>query len=213
MFRPSYHPRLELIVGPMFSGKSAELVRRARLAEIAHQRVQVFRPLTDTRTPEQAVFSRNGTQVAARTVVGVRELIQSLADDVEVVGFDEAQFFEADLADAVQYLLVHGKRIIVAALDLDFASRPFGAIPSLLALADTVDKLTAVCQRCHSLFATRTQRLVDGAPATVDSPVVLVDDAPTEQAHVAYEARCIDCYQPPTSGPWFQPSYWEVTGT
>ena len=201
--------RLEVVVGPMYSGKSAELVRRVRLAEIARMPVRVFRPRVDTRTAEEVVFSRNGTRVAARLVASTAELFRHLPRDVAVVGLDEAQFFPEDIVEAVGFLLARGTRIVVAGLDLDFAGRPFGPMPTLLALADTVDKLTAVCMKCHSLYATRTQRLVGGAPATVDSPQVLVDDLQGHSAVTSYEARCLACYQPPAS-PDFQPSYWEA---
>lgn len=215
------HPRLEVVAGPMFSGKSAELVRRVRLAEIARLDVRVFRPVTDTRSTEEIVFSRNGTQVGARLVAGMADLFRHLPACVEVVGIDEAQFFGDDLVDAVRYLLATGRRVIVAGLDLDFAGRPFGPMPALLALADTVDKLTAVCMQCHSLAATRTQRLVGGRPATVDSPQVLVDAPAAEaapeanaevgaEAGATYEARCVDCYQPPASAFATQQSYWST---
>ena len=192
----------------MYSGKSAELVRRITLAQIARMSVRVFRPRTDTRTAEEIVFSRNGTQVSARVVADVREMFRHMPSEVEVVGLDEAQFFPDDLGDAVRELLARGTRVIAAGLDLDFAGRPFGPLPNLLALADTVDKLTAVCMKCHSLYATRTQRLVNGEPASVDSPQVVVEHDVSE---TTYEARCIGCYQPPPS-PNVQPSYWSSVG-
>jgi thymidine kinase len=203
------HPRLEVIVGPMYSGKSAELVRRVTLAQIARLTVRVFRPRTDTRTAEEIVFSRNGTQVSARVVADVREMFRHLPAEVDVVGLDEAQFFPDDLGDAVSELLGRGIRVIAAGLDLDFAGRPFGPLPILLALADTVDKLTAVCMKCHSLYATRTQRLVNGEPAGADSPRVVVELG--AESETTYEARCVACYQPPPR-PNLQPSYWSSAG-
>jgi thymidine kinase len=189
----------------MYSGKSAELVRRVTLATIARLNVRVFRPRTDTRTAEEIVFSRNGTQVGARIVADVREMFRHMPREVEVVGLDEAQFFPDDLPDAVRELLSRGTRVIAAGLDLDFACRPFGPLPTLLAMADTVDKLTAVCMKCHSLYATRTQRLVNGQPASVDSPQVVVELQTTPET--TYEARCAACYEPPASLS-VQPSYW-----
>jgi thymidine kinase len=111
-----------------------------------------------------------------------------------VVAVDESEFFDDSLEAVVRRLLDESRRVIVAALDLDFAAQPFGPVPRLLALADSVDKLTAVCMACHSLFATRTQRLINGEPARADSPLIVVDQS---DAHVEYQARCLACYQPP----------------
>ncbi len=187
---------LELIVGPMFSGKSEELIRRVRRAMIAEQQVQVFYPAQDIRANNGAISSRNGLTVVAEQVKGIadcRNRLLSLPHLPEVIAFDEAQFFDAGLAPLVEELIGNGVRVIVAALDLDFAGRPFGlAIPHLLAMADRVDKLTAVCAVCGSEAAVRSQRLVDGLPATKDSPLVLVGDRAE-----GYEARCLRCYEPP----------------
>lgn len=188
------YPRLEVITGPMFSGKTTELVRRVTLAEIARMQVRVFRPATDTRTVGEILVSRMGTQAGARLVADSAEMVRCIGAEAEVVALDEAQFFGLDLPNLVRLLVADGKRVIVAGLDLDFAARPFGPMAELLALADTVDKLTAVCTACHSLYATRTQRLVNGAPASVDSPQVVVDHSSLD---VTYEARCIACYVPP----------------
>ncbi len=188
---------LEMIVGPMFSGKSEELIRRVRRAMIAEQDVKVFYPAQDTRTNSGSITSRNGLTVVAEqagTSGECRARLFSLPSLPEVVAFDEAQFFDAGLVSLVEELIASSVRVIVAALDLDFAGRPFGpAIPHLLALADRVDKLTAVCAVCGSEAAVRSQRLVDGRPATKDSPLVLVGDAAE-----GYEARCLRCYEPPT---------------
>jgi len=187
---------LEMIVGPMFSGKSEELIRRVRRAMIAEQAVKVFSPMQDTRTSNGSITSRNGLTVVAEQVGGpdsCRDRLLSLAQLPDVVAFDEAQFFDTGLTALVEELLASKVRVIVAALDLDFAGRPFGAaIPHLLALADRVDKLTAVCAVCGSEAAVRTQRLVDGRPATKESPLVLVGDSAE-----GYEARCLRCYEPP----------------
>lgn len=187
---------LEMIVGPMFSGKSEELIRRVRRAMIAEQQVQVFYPAQDTRANNGSIASRNGLTVVAEQVAAIadcRDRLFSLPHLPDVVGFDEAQFFDAGLVPLVEELLVNGVRVIIAALDLDFAGRPFGpVIPHLLAMADRVDKLTAVCAVCGSEAAVRSQRLVDGRPATKDSPLVLVGDSAE-----GYEARCLRCYEPP----------------
>ncbi len=187
---------LELIVGPMFSGKSEELIRRVRRAMIAEQRVQVFYPAQDTRANPGSIISRNGLALVAEQVEQIedcRARLFACPDLPEVVAFDEAQFFDAGLVPLVEDLIGGGVRVIVAALDLDFAGRPFGpVIPQLLAMADRVDKLTAVCAVCGSEAAVRSQRLVDGRPATKDSPLVLVGDSAE-----GYEARCLRCYEPP----------------
>lgn len=187
---------LEMIVGPMFSGKSEELIRRVRRALIAEQQVQVFSPVQDTRANNGSIISRNGMTVTAEQVGKIadcRERLRALPHLPDVIAFDEAQFFDADLVPLIEELIGDGVRVIVAALDLDFAGRPFGAvIPPLLAIADRVDKLTAVCAVCGSEAAVRSQRLVDGRPATKDSPLVLVGDTAE-----GYEARCLRCYEPP----------------
>lgn len=187
---------LEMIVGPMFSGKSEELIRRVRRALIAEQDVQVFYPAQDTRANNGSIFSRNGLTVTAeqvRKIADCHERLFALPRLPDVIAFDEAQFFDAELVPLIETLIGSGVRVIVAALDLDFAGRPFGVvIPSLLAIADRVDKLTAVCAVCGSEAATRSQRLVNGRPATKDSPLVLVGDSAE-----GYEARCMRCYEPP----------------
>lgn len=185
------HARLEVITGPMFCGKTEELIRRVRRAEIGRLGVQIFYPARDTRPPRQRVLSRNGLAVDAAQVQCAGEILARVEAGTDLVAVDEAQFFEAELVEVVTALVDSGRRVIVAGLDLDFAARPFGPIPALLALADRVDKLTAVCMRCGSAFATRTQRLIDGAPAGKDSPQILIGDREW------YEARCHDCYQPP----------------
>jgi thymidine kinase len=194
--RPHVH-YLEMIVGPMFSGKSEELIRRVRRAMIAEQEVKVFYPAQDTRTNNGSITSRNGMAVMAEQMAATstcRDLLLSLPQLPEVVAFDEAQFFDAGLVALAEELIANNVRVIVAALDLDFAGRPFGpAIPHLLAIADRVDKLTAVCAVCGSEAAVRTQRLVDGLPATKESPLVLVGDSAE-----GYEARCLRCYEPPS---------------
>ncbi|HEY7125101.1 MAG TPA: thymidine kinase [Ktedonobacterales bacterium] len=187
---------LEMIVGPMFSGKSEELIRRVRRAMIAEQQVQLFYPAQDSRVQSGSIASRNGLNLHAEQAASInacRRHLRALPKLPDVVGFDEAQFFDGDLVGLVDELVAQDVRVIVAALDLDFAGRPFGlAIPHLLAIADRVDKLTAVCTVCGSEAAVRTQRLVDGRPATKESPLILVGDSAE-----GYEARCLRCYEPP----------------
>ncbi|WP_216319608.1 thymidine kinase [Deinococcus aestuarii] len=195
MLKSPYHGgHLEVIVGPMFSGKSEELIRRLTRAVIARQRVAVFKPALDRRYHAAHVASHAGRSieaVAVRDACAVRahlagEGVLLAAPDhtlPEVVGIDEAQFFGPDLGPLVLELAQAGVRVILAGLDLDFRAEPFGCIPDLLARAESVEKLTAICTVCGAP-ATRSQRLIGGEPARYDDPVVLVG------AQESYEARC-----------------------
>lgn len=165
----------------MFSGKSEELVRRLRRAIIARQRVQVFKPGADTRSNEEQVTTRDNRQIAAISVATSRELLTRLDSAVDVVGIDEAQFFDPELADAVNELADRGLRVIVAGLDMDYRRRPFGPMPAILTMAEYVDKMHAVCVCCGEP-AHYSQRIAGGEEQ------VLVGD--TE----SYEARCRACY-------------------
>jgi len=181
---------LELIVGPMFSGKSEELIRRVTRTFIAKQRVQVFKPDLDTRYDAVAVASHNGRTLEAFAIRDVEEMRGRLEPDTQVVAVDEGQFLSGELVRFACDLAEGGKRVIVAGLDLDFRGEPFGPIPELLARAEAVDKLTAVCVRCGAP-ATRTQRLIGGHPAHYDDPVILVG------ASESYEKRCRACHRVP----------------
>jgi thymidine kinase len=178
---------LEVICGPMFSGKSEEMIRRLRRAEIAGQRVGIFKPQIDARYAEDDVVSHAGARMRAVPVTCVRELLWR-ANAYEVVGIDEVQFFDGLIVSAALDLAKRGKRVIAAGLDQDFRRLPFGPMPELLAHAEFVDKLQAVCQRCGD-SATTTQRLVDGLPAPYSGATVVVGAA--EQ----YEARCRACHE------------------
>ena len=167
----------------MFSGKSEELVRRLRRAVIGRQNVAVFKPATDTRSHPERVVTRDDRAIDALSVGSSEELLRRVDDDVDVVGIDEAQFFDDDLVTAVNRLADAGVRVIVAGLDLDFQRRPFGPMPSLLTLAEYVDKMHAVCVVCGDP-AHYSQRIAGGEEQ------VLVGDTET------YEARCRSCYEP-----------------
>jgi len=180
---------LEVVVGPMFSGKSEELIRRVTRALIARQAVQVFKPAIDDRYDAVAVASHAGRTLEAQPVDDSEGLRRQLRGATEVIAIDEAQFFDDMLPDLVQDLADDGKRIIVAGLDLDFRAEPFGPLPILLARAEHVEKLTAIC-RCGRA-ATRTQRLIGGHPAHYDDPVILVG------AKERYEPRCRSCHRVP----------------
>jgi thymidine kinase len=179
----------------MFSGKTEELIRRLRRAVIARQKVQVFKPGIDTRYDEQKVTSHNGMDFEARPVTSPADILKDLDDDTTVIAIDEVQFFEPDVIGVCEALADQGKRVICAGLDTDFRGVPFGPIPDLLARAEHVDKLHAICIVCGE-EASRTQRLIDGIPAAFDDPVVLVG------ASEVYEARCREHHQvrPPRSG-------------
>jgi thymidine kinase len=177
---------LEVITGPMFSGKTDELIRRLRRARIARQKTQVFFPAIDSRHAgyEYAkVTSHAGTEFDATPVRSGGEILGAVEDDTRVVAIDEAQFFDDDILSVVKRLVDSGARVIVSGLDTDFRGEPFGPIPFLMAQAERIDKLQAICTVCGEP-ASRTQRLRSGKPATVHDPVVLVGDSEM------YEARC-----------------------
>ncbi|HVS16050.1 MAG TPA: thymidine kinase [Thermoanaerobaculia bacterium] len=174
---------IEVITGGMFSGKSEELVRRLRRALIAKQRVQVFQHQADTRAASERLVTRDNRAFDAITVCSASELRERLAFGVEVIGIDEAQFFERDLVPLLQELADLGLRIIIAGLDQDYMRRPFGLMPELLAIAEYVDKMHAVCVRCGAP-AQYSQRIAGG-----DEQVEVGDDE-------SYEARCRRCYEP-----------------
>ncbi|MBI5878496.1 MAG: thymidine kinase [Chloroflexi bacterium] len=174
---------IELICGSMFSGKSEELIRRIKRAAIARQKVQVFKPAIDKRYGEDSVSSHSGATVDAVSVQSAAEILQLVAPDTDVVAIDEVQFFDWSISDVCNALADRGKRIILAGLDLDFRGEPFGPMPLLMAQAEEVEKLHAICMECGAP-ATRTQRLINGKPASYDDPIILVG------ASEAYQARC-----------------------
>jgi thymidine kinase len=179
---------IEVIAGPMFSGKSEELIRRVRRALIARQSVLVFKPRLDNRYHESHVVSHDGKQVAAIPVESAAEMEAHLDPLPQVVAVDEAQFLDRGLLSLVERLAAQGVRVILAGLDLDFRGEPFGLMPELLARAEFVEKLSAICPRCGAP-ATRTQRLVNGKPARYSDPVILVG------AEEHYEPRCRACHE------------------
>jgi thymidine kinase len=174
--------QIEVITGGMFSGKSEELLRRLRRAIIARQQVQVFKPAADNRHRPERVVTRDLREVSAHSVRDSRELSDSLQPDVQVVGIDEAQFFDEGLVELATLLADRGVRVIVAGLDQDFMRRPFGPMPALLSLAEFVDKMHAICVVCGSP-AHFTQRTAGG------EELVQVGDGES------YEARCRACYE------------------
>lgn len=182
------HGMLEVICGPMFSGKSEELIRRLRRAKIAQQKVITFKPQLDNRYALEYVVSHDGNKVEARPLLNVTEIIDIVnATNASVIGIDETQFFSQEIVGVICQLINQQRRVIVAGLDLDFRGTPFGCMPLLLAIADKVTKLQAICTQCgHD--AHFTQRLVNGDPARFDDPIILIG------AQEAYQARCRGCY-------------------
>lgn len=174
---------IEVICGSMFSGKSEELIRRVRRVQIARKKVQIFKPLLDNRYHVQYIYSHNGSKLKATCIENPEEILKVVKHDIEVIAIDEAQFFDDRIIEVCQILANQGKRVIVAGLDQDFRGEPFGPIPALLAIAEYVDKLQAICMVCGRP-ATRTQRLVNGKPADYNDPTILIG------AKESYEARC-----------------------
>ena len=172
----------------MFSGKTEELIRRVRRAQIARQKVQVFKHSLDARYAEREVASHNGLQLEAVPVENSAQLRALIAPETTVVAIDEGQFFDEGLVPLCEELADRGLRVIVAGLDLDFRGEPFGPMPQLMARAERVDKLQAICVVCGGP-ASRTQRLINGQPAAYDDPVILVG------ADEVYQARCRGCHQ------------------
>lgn len=181
---------VEVIVGSMFSGKTDELIRRLRRATIARQKVQVFKPAIDNRYNESKVTSHAGNDFDAWPIRSSAEIFSNLSPETTVVAIDEAQFFDHEIISIIQQLADRGLRVIIAGLDTDFRGEPFGPIPTLMAQAEQVDKLHAICMVCGE-EASRTQRLVNGKPARYDDPVVIIG------ASELYEARCREHHEVP----------------
>jgi len=177
------HGWIEVITGSMFSGKSEELIRRLRRAQIARQKVQTFKPLVDDRFSEDHIVSHSDMRIGSRCVKSSAELVTCVDEDTEVVGIDEGQFFDANLPAACNALADRGKRVIVAGLDQDYLGRPFEPMPQLLAIAEYITKTLAICVVCGDP-ANHTQRLV----ASSDRVLVGADGL--------YEARCRHCFDP-----------------
>jgi thymidine kinase len=182
---------IEVIAGVMFSGKSEELIRRVRRAIIARKRVQVFKSHLDGRYAGiYAISSHDGRTVEAVPVDSSAQIAQCLDPMAQVVAIDEAQFLDSSIVDIATSLAARGRRVIMAGTDTDFRGEPFGPMPSLMAVAEVVDKLHAICVLCGAP-ASRNQRLVEGRPARYDSPVIQIG------GQESYEARCRACHQVP----------------
>ncbi|HLG06931.1 MAG TPA: thymidine kinase [Gemmatimonadales bacterium] len=191
MYNLSRPGTIEVITGVMFSGKSEELLRRVRRALIARRKVQVFKSHLDERYGGlYRVSSHSGIEFEATPVDGAAEIMRQVRADTELVAIDEAQFLDRDIVELVTMLAGRGIRVIVAGTDTDFRGEPFGMMGDLMAIAEEVEKLSAICVVCGDL-ACRNQRLVDGKPARYDAPTILVGGSD------AYEARCRRCHRVP----------------
>ena len=178
---------IEVIVGSMFSGKSEELIRRLRRAQIARQRVQIFKPAIDDRYATDQIVSHSEMRIPSRAVASARELLAAVAPETEVIGIDEGQFFDQELPMVCDTLANEGKRVIIAGLDQDYLGKPFEPMPQLLAIAEYITKTHAICMVCGNP-ANHTQRLV----ASGDRVLV--------GAQGVYEARCRVCFDPLLAG-------------
>ncbi|MGE0009988.1 MAG: thymidine kinase [Candidatus Babeliales bacterium] len=179
---------LEIICGSMFSGKSEELIRRLKRAELAKQNVLVFKHSLDNRSTIEYVVSHCGSKLKAIPLEKPQDILELTTSNVTVVGIDEVQFFDMSIIQVICDLVNRGKRVLVAGLDLDFRGKPFGCIPTLMAIADNVTKLQAICIHCGK-NAHFTQRLVNGKPARHDDPLIVIG------AEEQYQARCRSCHQ------------------
>jgi thymidine kinase len=188
---------VEVITGSMFSGKSEELIRRLRRAIIAKQRVQVFKPALDDRYTAAQVVSHSRWRLEAERVHKAAEILEKVDPRTEVVGIDEAQFFDEELVTICGHMADLGKRIIVAGLDMDFRGEPFGPMPKLLAVAEEVEKVHAICARC-------------GAPASYTQRLTQAQEQVVVGAAETYEARCRRCFDP--GGPEAQPELFPPDG-
>ena len=174
---------IEVVCGPMFSGKSEELIRRLRRAKIARKRVQVFKPVIDTRYSVSDIVSHGAQRLPSETISSAKEILSKLDNRTQVVGIDESNFFGDDLVEVAQQLADADKQVIIAGLDTDYMGRPFHPMPALLAIAESITKTLAICVRCGNL-AKHTQRLVESEALIVVGAAEM------------YEARCRRCFEP-----------------
>lgn len=183
--------RLEVVCGSMFSGKTEELMRRLRRAEYARQNVLTIKHKIDNRKGHAYIASHDGRErlafVASENTNSIERILELANKNIDVVGIDEVQFFPKEIVPVICKLVDQGKRVVTAGLDLDFRGEPFSVMPTLLAIADSVLKLKAICMACGQ-NAHYTQRIINGKPADYDDPIILIG------AEECYEARCRDCY-------------------
>jgi len=179
---------IEVITGPMFAGKTEELLRRVKRLEYAKKNIVVFKPLMDDRFSESEVVSHNNTRTKSVNIAMAIQIFEHIDNHTDVVAIDEVQFLDHEAVGIIEYLASRGIRVILSGLDKDFRGEPFSFMPKLLSLAEYVTKLTAICVKCGRP-ATRTQRIVNGKPARYIDPIVLIG------AEESYEARCRTCHK------------------
>ena len=187
MYRPVNHGYIELVIGPMYSGKSEELIRILKRAKIAKQNIVVFKPQIDDRYSNEDVVSHSGESIHAIPINKAKEIYDYIDSNTQVVGIDEVQFFDDEVVDIAIDLADKGIRVIAAGLDMDFKGEPFGPTPRLLAVSEFIDKIQSICSVCGQP-ATRSQRLINGEPARYNDPIIQVG------AVESYEARCRKCH-------------------
>lgn len=182
---------IEVIAGGMYAGKTEELCRRIRRIQYAKKQVISFKPIIDNRYGLHEIISHNNTRVKSIAVASSKEIYENIGDDLPyAIAIDEIQFFDEGIVDVCEHYANKGVRIICAGLDMDFRGEPFGVMPQILARAECVTKLNAICQVCGGV-ATRTQRIINGKPAYYEDPIILVG------AHEQYVARCRTCHEVP----------------
>ena len=181
---------IEVITGPMYAGKTEELIRRVKRLEFAKQNIVVFKPKIDNRYADNEVVSHNNSRTRSVNITKASEILDYVNDDTDVVAIDEIQFLDEEVIPICEHLADSGIRVIVSGLDRNFRGEPFSFMPTLLSLAEDVTKLTAICVVCHTP-ATRTQRIINGKPAHYNDPIILVG------AKDSYEARCRHCHEVP----------------
>ncbi len=181
---------IEVVCGPMFAGKTEELIRRIKRLEYAKQNVLVFKPVIDNRYAKEEIVSHNLSKKPSIIIDKSMEILTHIQDDTNAVVIDEVQFFDEDIVDIAESLANKGIRVIVGGLDLDYRGEPFGPMPKLLARAEFITKLTAICVK-SGLPATRTQRIIDGKPANYNDPIILVG------ANESYEPRARQYHEVP----------------
>ena len=179
---------IEVITGPMFAGKTEELLRRVKRLEYAKKNIVVFKPLMDNRFSQSEVVSHNNNRTKSVNISFASQIFDFIDHETDVVAIDEVQFLDSEAAGIIEYLATQKIRVIVSGLDKDFRGEPFSFMPRLLSLAEYVTKLTAICVKCGRP-ATRTQRIVNGKPARYIDPIVLIG------AEESYEARCRECHK------------------
>ncbi|MBQ6560285.1 MAG: thymidine kinase [Erysipelotrichaceae bacterium] len=181
---------IETISGCMFAGKTEELIRRIKVLEFAKKEIMVFKPVIDNRYSDTKVVSHAGSSVESHVINRASEILDLVKDTTQVVAIDEVQFFDDEICDVCNELADRGIRVMAAGLDTDFRGEPFGPMPQLMTEAEFVTKLAAVCNKCGAP-ATRTQRIINGKPASYNDPIILVG------ASESYEARCRHCHEVP----------------